>query len=374
MRVNLSGYITATTSYGLVTLNFLKSLSDAGIEVDLHGPVQQENFGVFGPYVRKTHEQSQLFDSNAISLRIAHQFDMAPSIGSGPRAGYTFFEMNRLTPLEVHHLASLDALIVPTQWAKTVCSDSGIESVVCPPGYDHTIFSPVDYMPPQCVFLSVGKWETRKQQDQIVKAFYKAFSPKDNVNLWMSCDNKFMPQIVEERKNNYKDVLKDKIKIINRVTSHEDLARIVQQSYCFVAPSLAEGWNLPLLEAMGCGKFNIATNYSGHTEFCTEESTVLIEPSGLVPADDGMWFRPGSKTNNGEWCSYKEDDLIESMRIIYKKYCSGQVLNKRAIDQASKFTWAKSSGKLIEELRYILCGVATKRNQNMGLYEESSEI
>ena len=352
MRINLTGYLTTSTSYGLVTLNLLKSLTDLKNEVAIFENIGDGSmFGEYQSYVRDSSLLSKNFDARSPSLRIAHQFDMAPSIGRGTRFGYTFFEVDELTSLELNHLRSLDHLIVPSKWAADVCLNSGLYlPEVCPAGYDDSIFKPVEYMPESCVFLSVGKWEVRKQQDQIVMAFHKAFTKKDNVKLWLSCNNRFIKTFVDEKKLRYKSLLGDKLHLFDYFNSHKDLARIMQQSYCFVAPSLAEGWNLPLLEAMACGKFNIATNYSAHTEFCTKETTTLIEPTGLVPAVDNMWFKEGSETNNGKWCSYNEDDLIESMRSIYKQYQDGLIINDSGIKQAVNFTWKKSAEKISQTI------------------------
>jgi glycosyltransferase involved in cell wall biosynthesis len=206
-------------------------------------------------------------------------------------------------------------------------------------------------MPSECVFLSIGKWEHRKQQDQIVDAFYNAFNTNDSVKLIMSMDNPFMD--LSDKKNKYKTKLGNQIQIINRVKSHHDLARLIQQSYCFVAPSLAEGWNLPLLESMACGKFSIATNYSGHTEFCDKNTTLLLNPTGLTPAVDGMWFRENSKTNCGNWITYDQNQLIQHMRSIYQTYKSGLVLNYNAIDKASTFTWDNAAKRIVEKFEEI---------------------
>lgn len=353
MNMNISGYITPHTSYGIATLNFLRAFVDLGHSCSLFstGDLSKIQFGEFTTYVRDTLLNSENFSPNDISLRFAHQFDMATGIGFGPRVGYTFFEMDQLTKLEVNHLNSLDLVLVPSEWAKEVCIKSGVESYisVCPAGYDPNIFRPIDYMPKECVFLSVGKWEKRKQQDQIVEAFSKAFSPKDNVKLILSMDNPFFD--TSEKKNKYKAKLANQINIVGRLQKHSDLARIIQQSYCFVAPSLAEGWNMPLLEAMACGKFTIATNYSGHTAFCDESTTLLINPSGKEKAIDGMWFKENSKTNCGDWITYNVDDLVDHMKSIYQVYQSGVSHNNFAIEKSKRYSWANSAQIILDKIK-----------------------
>ena len=351
MEVNLTGYITNQTSYGLVTLNLLKELDKRCHAVNLHSQPNGD-CGEFNTVVRKAINNAPMFKDTAPSLRIAHQFDMAIGIGFGRRFGYTFSELNKLTEIEKNQLTSLDTVIAPTKWQAEVYKQNGVNSriEVCNAGYNNDVFTPCNYLPPKCVFLSIGKWEVRKQQDQIVTAFHKAFSQQDNVELWLSCDNTFINDYVDQKKQAYKDLLGDRIKIIGRVKSPFDLARIIQQSYCFVAPSLAEGWNLPLLEAMACGKFSIATDYSGHTEFINKDTTHLIEPTGLVPAIDGMWFKENSPTNCGEWCSYSIDDLISAMKTTLEDYNSGKVLSKPAELRANMFTWDIAATRMLNIL------------------------
>ena len=85
--------------------------------------------------------------------------------------------------------------------------------------------------------------------------------------------------------------LGSKVKFLDRVGSHKEVADIIRMCDCGVFPSRAEGWNLDLLEMMSCGKQVIATNYSAHTEFCNEENCMLVETTEMVDAEDGKWFR-----------------------------------------------------------------------------------
>lgn len=343
--------MTSKTSYGLVTYNIIKELEKAGYNPAFF-PIGGQNTKEAVPaHITKAIDRASIFSNTAPSLRIAHQFDMAESIGKGKRIGFTIFEMDSFTEYEKHQLRSLDKLIVPSKWAAGVCSSNKMSDVsVVNLGYDPEIFKPVDYRPPKCVFLSMGKWEVRKQQDQIVEAFNGAFKDGDSVELWMSFDNAFLdPKFIQEKARVYKSTkLGDKIKILPKVETQQEVARIMQQAHCFVAPSLAEGWNLELLEVMACGKETIATNYSGHTEFISANTTFLLEPKGLVKAEDGMWFNRSTKSNCGSWCQYNEGDLIWHMSGVYHMFCSKTSFsNKKIIDHASKFTWANCVRQLI---------------------------
>ena len=113
MKLNLSGYVTPTTSYGLVLLNLLNEFTKNGIECSLFPTgVREDDCGIFSDVVNKAITNSILFDDKAPSLRVAHQFDLATRIGKGQAFGYTFFEMNHLTPFEKRHIDSVDKLFV----------------------------------------------------------------------------------------------------------------------------------------------------------------------------------------------------------------------------------------------------------------------
>ena len=323
MNINISGYINTKTSYGLVTCNIINNFILKNYNVTLH-PNGQINVADLADL------QYKHFDLLAPSLRIDHQFNMSQSVGA-KRFGMTFFEMDRLTDLEQHNLNSLTHLFVPSEWAKNICTQqlSGPEVTVAPLGVDMNIFNNRNYLPDKCIFLSMGKWEVRKGQDEIVKAFNKAF-PSGEAELWMFFDGA-KPDIVEAKKKEYAS---SKIKCFNRLPTQFDVARIMNSVTCFVSHSKAEGWNLELLEAMACGRQCISPYYSGESEFVSPDNCLLTKTDKLEWANDGMYFGLGL-VNTGKWATPSEDSLIENMRKVYKN----QVINTAGIQTAQHFSW-----------------------------------
>src|SRR3546814_4496952 len=81
----------------------------------------------------------------------------------------------------------------------------------------------------------------------------------------------------------------DRIRVVPPVATHRTFSGIYTACDAFVAPARAEGWDLPVIEAMACGLPTIVTGYSGPTEF-------VGEPAGrihhrLVPVDPGFLER-----------------------------------------------------------------------------------
>ena len=218
-------------------------------------------------------------------------------------------------------------------------------------GVDRSIFREAASHRKETIFFNCGKWEVRKGHDVLVEAFNKAFNQDDDVELWMMCDNPFYPE-----EENFKwerlyrsSILGEKIRIIPRQKTQQDVYNIMTQTDCGVFPARAEGWNLELLEMMSCGKSVIATNYSAHTEFCNEENCLLVETDEKEDANDGVWFR-----GQGQWASIKEkqiDSLAEHMRNVHEKKKEDDLnINQAGIDTAKKFSWANSAQKIIKAI------------------------
>lgn len=335
---NFNAPFTDKTSYGLVALNFATRLNCRLF------PIGQPSGNLPKSVVENLQLDTEI-DLTLPTVRLFHQFDLQ-CVGRSKKIGYTIFELDKFNKVEKAHLKSMDEIWVCTEWAKAVIESNNISvpTKVVPLGVDRKIFSEVDHTPEKYIFLSAGKWEVRKSQDEIVAAFNAAFNTSDNVELWLSMHNGFMPQdFMHAKKAEYLGTrMGPKIKFVGPFDSQAGIARIMRMVSCGVFPSKAEGWGLETLEMMACGKPVIVTNYAGHTEFCNESNSILLQPHNeTIPAYDGKWF-----FKQGNWCGFNIDDLIESMRQQYKL---GNVINSNGIETSKKFSW-ESAAQTIEDL------------------------
>ena len=84
--------------------------------------------------------------------------------------------------------------------------------------------------------------------------------------------------------------------IINNV-NYNELNDIYNQGHVFVSTSLAEGFNLPCLEAMAAGLPVLTTSYGGQSDFVNNKNGWLLPSGELVKVKDvsGIvlicWFR-----------------------------------------------------------------------------------
>lgn len=340
--------------YGIAGYNILRSLFMRG-EIVCYFPIGDITIETeeAKKIIESCIKNSKFFGVDSPSVKIWHQNDMGLFPGRGPRVGFPIFELNKFSDVELHHLQSLDRVLVCSEWAKRVLEDNGIKAPigVVPLGVDTRIFyreqKPRPYhLKDTTIFMNVGKWEVRKGHNELLEAFNKAFTPSDNVQLWMMNDNPFIGINNEAWKQKYLDSkLGDKVRIHPRRKTQAQMRELFNQVDCGVFPSHAEGWNLEILEMMACGANIIATNYSGHTEYLNESNAYLINPNGMESAKDGVWFH-----GQGEWCKYDIDSLVDAMRHIHKAKQDGLEQSPSCKETVEKFSWNHSAAKLMENI------------------------
>lgn len=341
------------TGYGIVATNQLYELDKQGKNIVLIPKGRHvEARPKFHECVRRTAANIESIDLNSPFLKIWHQFELLERIGRGKYIGYPIFEMDRMTPFEQLNLRACDQVLVCSAWAKEVLSQHNIPSEVVPLGVDLDIFRPRSFKPERknFIFANFGKWEIRKGHDILISAFSKAFSPEDNVELWLVTQNFLLSEADNKEWND--SVLKSKmgqagkIKLFPRQESQDQVANIMSMVDCGVFPARAEGWNLEVLELMACGVPSIVSNYAGHTEFCTPDNSFLLSYKGMEQAYDGKWFQPGGNANQGEWCIPDEDQLIELLRIYPKNRDILQTRVNGALEKANYLTWSNCAKQL----------------------------
>ena len=359
MNLNLMAPVNQL-GYGVAGLNILKALQAKGLNVSLF-PIGQPQVVTQedAEAVKRGMEAAKLFDVTAPCIRVWHQHDMSQFVGRGKHIGFPIFELDTFNDLEKHHLNSCDELMVCSKWAKQVCLnqlymspnghtylDADEKVHVVPLGVDAELFPPAPArQDDKTIFFNCGKWEIRKGHDILIKAFEKVAKEDENVELWMMCSNPFNSP--EEENKWHQSYNHPKVKLIPRADTQAEVYNIMSQVDCGVFPSRGEGWNLELLEMMAAGKHVVATEYSAHTEFCTEENSYLLPISDVEPAFDGKWF-----FGQGNWAKIDdaEVEMLTKLMQRFIKLSKGKV-NQTGIETAKKFSWQNTAREIIKCLQ-----------------------
>lgn len=349
MNINLNSPIGGT-GYGVAGINLYKNLATnhnvALFPIGNPNLEYEEDVNI----VQRGLSNQELFDYNAPSIKIWHQFDLASRIGKGKYFAYPFFELTLFNDKEIHHLNFPDELIVSSRWAKEIVTTNNIRQPIhiVPLGVDREIFNhklfTSNIIEDKYIFITVGKWEIRKSHDVIIELFNKAFEPSDNVELWMITHNPFLPPEIEKEWHNLvqNSKMRQHIKIFPRIKTQKELANIISYAHCGLYISRSEGWNLDMLETMALNKPIITTNYSAHTEFCNSQNAFLVDITDLEDANDGLWFK-----GFGQWAKIgdsQKDQIINYMKYVYSNNIKQ---NPGGVETSEQFSWKNSADKLL---------------------------
>lgn len=357
-RINFCAPITPNTGYGITSISILKEMiKEREVDVFPIGNAQAESENDKALFQHLLKQTQKNWDHKSPCLKIWHPNALADRIGSGKYGALTFFEIDRIKLMEQKMINSTDCIFVASQWAKNILLDNNITTkiVVSPLAVNRTIFNINDDIPNKEFldkqktyrFINIGKWEIRKGHDILVEAFNKAFDKEDNVELIMMNHNAFLS---EEENKTWESLYKtsklgDKIKILPRLQTQKDVAKIIMQCDCGIFPARAEGWNNEILEVMACNKPVIATDYSAHTEYCNKDNCYLVDIQELCNAKDDKFF-----DGYGKWANLGKsqiDQMVEHMRYVYKNDIR---TNDKGLGTAKEYTWEKTSNTILQEL------------------------
>jgi autotransporter strand-loop-strand O-heptosyltransferase len=289
-----------------------------------------------------------------ISLLDVVSASQATSFPPSPSILMTVWESTSYPDAFIQNLKHYDQLWLVSEWEKSCAVAQGIPEEfikVIPEGVDPGIYKPLHESPASDTFdfLICGQWQSRKSTLEMVQAFLKAFPDNPNIRLYLSTDTLFPsdPWKSTEERLEKNGIFDDRI-IPVHFEERPNYIRRLQNAHVFLSCSRAEGWGLPMCEAMAVGTPTIIADYSGSTEYAGDALLVRVpkleKPEGIY----GNWQVPG------EWGSPDYDHLVEVMRDAYDNYALHKEKALKTSEMIrTKFSWdaaAKKAYDILEEL------------------------
>ena len=308
----------------------------------------------------------------ATSFKIASLYNFHPSyltqFYGQPRVGMVVFETDKLSNEEVRAIETCDIVLTPSHWSQGVLANHGITAQVVNEGVDldKYLLSPRK-MDGTIIFGSVGKYEKRKSTPEILQAYLRGTEDaKIPSELRLHCWNPFMK---------YDDLLKQLTSIIfaeasasflqvpggwqfthgkrkimvytHRFQQESDMVEFYHGLDYFLHFSKAEGWSLPLIEALACGVPAITTDITGHSEFLkTYPDALKLKKVAKKVAHDGVWFH-GQK---GDWYEPHLGELTDMIKGVMKNPTQYETQREMIRNCVAPYTWDAAAESLIKVL------------------------
>jgi glycosyltransferase involved in cell wall biosynthesis len=289
----IEGPFDSSYSLALVNRELALAMEARGHEVVLHSTEGPGDFPANAAFL-EANPQLSAFNARAATNQ-AEDADICSRLLYPPRVADMRARQNYL------HLYAWEETQLPEEWVEDfnaslqgiTCLSSHVQKVltdngVAVPlahggcGVDHWQRVEVDasYVieARRYRFLHVSSCFPRKGADVMLKSYGAAFTSRDDVTLviktFANPHNEVRRWLEEARQNraDYPHVL-----IIEEDLSDGQLRALYSQCHALVAPSRAEGFGLPLAEAMLSGLQVITTGWSGQLDFCNERTAWLVD-------------------------------------------------------------------------------------------------
>lgn len=301
-----------------------------------------------------------------------------PDLKARLQVGYTFFERNILCPRWIENGRRFDRVVTGSTWCADVLLAHGLTTVnTVIQGTDPTVFKPAPaergFDPHKFVIFSGGKFELRKSQDIVIRAFKVMQESYKDVLLVVSWFNPW-PQTMNTMCEStlIKFQMGDKIQtdmflriLVDNGIKPENviclppqppqrMAKIYRSTDVGLFPNRCEGGsNLVLMEYMACGKPVIAT-------FSTGQRDVLRDGNALLIHTNREKTYSFAGTPVAQWPEPDLDDVIEKLRWAYENRTKLHSLGVAAAMDLSQCTWRASA----EKINAIIAGMESALDQN----------
>jgi glycosyltransferase involved in cell wall biosynthesis len=273
------------------------------------------------------------------------------------------------SPLSSLEFEDKDLIITPTQWSREKICRYGFPEDrvrVVHHGVDLNIFQPLTdenrraarqmlgVKEDQFCFLNIGALSANKGLDILIKAFAKVAMSHPNVRLLIKDQNylygakaqNVVQSIFNAMPSNEANLVASKSISLSSNLTVEQLRVLYGASDCYVSPYRAEGFNLPVLEAMACGLPVLVTHGGATDDFVFSADSKIA--SKKMPNSE--LFRLGVNDERLEIDSHFLEPEFDSLVEIMMTAVSNRKSSNSIDPTISNFSWDKVTEDLISTL------------------------
>ncbi len=372
IKINWEGSLFCHHSLAMVNREFLTELTYYNNFDIRHVPFERDQFkpDEHSKYSRLANITTAMHPDADIHIR--HRW---PPDFSRPSSG----KLIAMQPWEYGSLpvkwrdymnSTVDEVWVYTHYLKKCYVSSGVDEekiVTVPLGIDPDVFKPgtepfrtmVDLSNGRYTFFFNGGATLRKGVDILVNAYLNEFSVLDNVCLVIKDSCAYAKNLSAKIEELSKRTDIAKLIYLNVNVEHYELPSLYAACDCYVHPYRAEGYGLPIAEALACDKPVIVTGGGSCLDFidpdmayfvkCSIETMNQKVVSDMPTVDFPFWFLPDM------------EHLQKVMRYVFDNREQAKDRGKKAGEMIRlKHTWARAARVAAE--RFCLIGGVFPQN------------
>lgn len=332
-------------------------------------------WGVCGHYLRQELGRLTEVVHLADSQEVAGSFFTALNGASlqqwftakgNPSIGYVFFE-DELTEESLKNAQQSDLILAGSTWCVERLKAKGISHVgLLLQGIDHEMFYPVEEEldTPSFNIFSGGKFELRKGQDLVLKAFAALQYKYPDMRLITCWQNQWVSSLATMQASshirfalhgqtwaenlhmlcNMNGIDPARVQVCPLIPQHK-MRALMKRTHLGVFPNRCEGGtNLVLMEYMACGRPAVVSYTSGHRDVVTEENALLLKQ--LTPFE-----LKNQETVVSRWEEASVDELIAAIEYAYHHRDALKTISKKAGEDMAVFTWEQMAKNILNFIK-----------------------
>jgi glycosyltransferase involved in cell wall biosynthesis len=261
---------------GVITESLALALDKLGVEVQIKPAAIWYDHNSLKPRTQElVKNELKNIDFELLIMYPVYSFD-----GINKNAALlSMWEADKLPSVWIKAINSLNLpVLAPSKFSADVFRNSGVKVPVIdfPLGVDKEFYEYRERIFPTdrpFRFLSIGKFEPRKNGNTLLRCFNRTFPGRDDIELYIKTRERFIPSDSGRSAST-------QIKFFSKTVSEKELRELYYSCNAFVYPSRGEAFSFPPRNAILTGMPTLVTNWSALAEI---PGARLIMTKGLSP-------------------------------------------------------------------------------------------
>jgi len=362
MQINIVGVINKT-GFGTHAKNMIKAFDAINVKTTM-SPLQNVlKADATKSVIKSLHSKK---DINSPSLYLCHDGYLKDQ-NLKQLILFQVFETTIIRPDTIARIQSYATeVFTPTQKHKELLIANGVTKKihVVHEGVDKETFNTDCDVPlietNKYTYLLVGKNERRKNTTMVITSFINTMKDEPVALICHTYNHRFGKDEMLKNwceldltEHGYAAVEDDLlyIKFSNGTSDIYFTKPVLLESYMKdlyhsanvgISYSSGEGWGLPEMEMMACGKPVIISNVLGHEEYLKDMPVfreLIVEPIGDEVANDGVFFNG----TTGTWSELSPILLNEKLKYVYDNNIGDVVSQELSDYYTTNYSWVEAA-------------------------------
>lgn len=343
--VNIFGFTSDLTGIGKIARSTRETLAKHNIPVIMNNALQ--------PYWHKERYRVNIVHANADVVRDIVRMQKLNTTKGQYTVGYWWWELNRFPDAWKTSFTAVNELWVGSAFVQNAL----LPVTTVPVFYIGVPIEPSQPKPLRRKLLGIAKdtylflfifdlrsYVERKNPYAVIHAYRQAFG-EENPNVKLVIKASHTNEFPHESKKLREALVSVSGLFIDTMMSRDELSGLFCMSDAYISLHRSEGFGLTMAEAMYFGKPVIATNYSGNTDYMTQDNSYPVDYKLITiqqtvgPYERGNTWADPDITHAAQYMTYlhthqkegkaKGEHAARDIKRLYSKQIIAQRMRER---------------------------------------------